>query len=119
MHRDRAAIKAALLDLLRRWDREEAAESPLDSNAVNTPHDIKEWLTWAQAAGWTRRDVHALVWDIFREYDAEFTPATMDALGEVETALTGSCEPGSIIRFPGDPEDLDSLAAVARDPSRW
>lgn len=95
--------KQALLELLASWDRQ---ESPPDA--------IEEWLSFVQSAGWTRRHVHDVIWDIFRNHVSEFSEWTMDQLGEIHTGLIGHCGPEWIIRFPGDPSDAGELAAYVR-----
>lgn len=81
------------------------------------PDSLAAWLRVAQDAGWRRKGVYELIWEVFRAN--RYSEETMDALGEFETALTGACHPSSVIRFPGNPHSPDDVAAVARDPTRW
>ena len=70
--------------------------------------------------GISRKQAYDVVWEIFRQ-DAQRiieripeAEINIDWLGEVETGLTGWCAADCIIRFQGEPEDLDELEAYVR-----
>jgi hypothetical protein len=78
---------------------------------------LDRWVTGVQTEGWTRRDVHAVVWDVFDRAEG-LSERTLDALGEFDTALVGWCSADMIVRFPGDPEGVAELTAHVRG-GRW
>lgn len=118
------AVREAFFALLQEWDRGPSLRGwphdPSDPQAATTEvNPLHDWLHGAQSAGWRRKDVYDLVWEVFRTRSDIYREETLDALGEFETALTGACHPASIVRFPSDPDSQEGLAAVARDPARW
>jgi hypothetical protein len=117
-------VRDAFFALLREWDRSPSRDEHSDYRPGQEPGAVQSgslptWLRMAQDAGWRRRDVYDLVWEVFRTHADVYSDDTLDALGEFETALTGACHPASVVRFPGDPESSEGVAAVARDPARW
>lgn len=77
---------------------------------------LNGFVTELMKSGWTRRDVYHLAVDIMK--DPQLTERAGDELYDFLTSLTGDCSPESILRFPGDPEDFDELAGIARS-KRW
>jgi hypothetical protein len=102
--------KEALLAVLRRWD---AGVDLIEGRDL-----FEQWLTSVQARGWARGDVYRLVWEILKEDPSEMSQASLDELGEIETALSGFCHENCIVRFPNEPTGTVELAAYVRG-NRW
>jgi len=103
--------RKGLRGVLQGWDLTDASSPSAQENAKN---QFAAWLKGIQEQGWTRKDVHRLVWELLDERPPSFSESTLDELGEFETALTGFCAPKYIVRFPNDPADETELVDYVR-----
>lgn len=68
-------------------------------------------LTLVRARGWSRRKTYALFFDQLRD---DIEVAHEDVIGDLLDRLCGWCASDQAMRFDGDPEDQNEVAAYAR-----
>lgn len=65
-------------------------------------------------ATWTRKQLFLFLFKLMRDHASLMVDEVDDYFDGWYTAVAGDCGPASIVKFPGDPDDPDELAAQVR-----
>ncbi|NSL87709.1 hypothetical protein ECE50_012750 [Chitinophaga sp. Mgbs1] len=101
------ALKKDILSVLE-------GDNPEDDRWLRFSRKIDEGID----AGWGRREVFAVLRDIFEHHAAGLSEQVQEELKEFENTITGFCDPVDIYRFPGDPQEVEALSAKVRS-NNW
>ncbi|MFC2995160.1 hypothetical protein ACFODO_07755 [Acinetobacter sichuanensis] len=74
--------------------------------------------------GINRNEMYKAIWDIFQDYyeiltkEQSYFEERFDYLGDIMTALTGDTSKSCILKFKGDPDNVEELAKIVRE-KKW
>jgi hypothetical protein len=78
---------------------------------------FRSYLYKLSEEGWNRLSIHDLVADILKN-EYSLSNRTLDQLYDFMTNIIGYCDSSSIMRFRGEPEGENELAAYVRG-EKW